>query len=172
WNNLFLLRCQRALQRWMPSVCNGQQPFVINLWNDAPELPRKAGLGKAEIQIAQCLNSQPKIFQSFSDTRCEASQNVLDLLLCTFLKTNQFVVQFQSFQGFEKERRTTGTRPMNHPAQFLAILDPDGNHKPFIPKGDDLVLNRMGSGVSLQNLPQCLVQTVPQDIDFVSNTLE
>src|SRR4029453_2114490 len=98
----------------MSSVGNFQQPVVINLRNDAVELPRKTSLGKAEIQVAQRLNRQPKVFQAFTNLRCEASQNVLDLLLCTFFKTNQFVVQFQSFQGFEEERRTAGTRPVNH----------------------------------------------------------
>src|SRR5262245_20585776 len=118
-----MLPSKRAFQRRMPSVGDSQQPLVINLRNDAAKLARKTRLGKGEIQIPQRLDSCPKIGQAFSNLRCKTSQNVLNLLLCTFFKTNQFVVQFQSFQWFEEQRRTTGTRPVNDTGQFLAILD-------------------------------------------------
>src|SRR6185295_8848703 len=105
-----------------------------DLGDDAAELSRKTRLCKRKIQITQRLDRRPKVVQAFSDLRCETSQNVLDFLLCPFLKTNQFVVQFQSFQRLKEERSSAGTRAMDNSRQLLAILNPDRNHKPLIPK--------------------------------------
>src|SRR5262245_28974842 len=110
--------------------------------------------------------------QVFSNPCCEAFQYAMDLLFCPFLKTNQFVVQFQSFQRLEKQGRATGTGSVHDSRQFFAIFYPNRNHKPFVPDCNNLILNRLRGAVPLQDPPQTLVQSVSQDTDFITDAFE
>ena len=108
--------------------------------NTAVEFVAEAGFGEDQIQRSHDGGGGTDSGGMSAKTVCEFAQDAVDLAHLFLLQADEFVVEVDGFERFQKQGLACVARTVHHARQFAALPGDDGDNKTVIADGDVFVL--------------------------------